>query len=163
MGPAHRPTDDAPREPINDGRNVELAFRSPDISEVSDPPTVGHGRPRIMLLSEGQMSDYKGAALMLTALPNTRELLDDKGSMQIGFARLSPNAASLPASRQNPIAKKPIEHDRTLYRQRHKIENIFGRLRIGGASIPLRSMRPYLHVSNLHHCDCYLLIIINES
>ena len=25
----------------------------------------GHGRPLIMLLSEGQMSDYKGAALML--------------------------------------------------------------------------------------------------
>ena len=33
-----------------------------------------------MLLSEGQMSDYKGAALMLPALPNkARELLADKG------------------------------------------------------------------------------------
>jgi len=58
-----------------------------------------------MLLSEGQMSDYKGAALMLTALPDARDRLDDKGSMQIGFARLSPNAASPSASRQNPIAK----------------------------------------------------------
>ena len=32
-----------------------------------------------MLLSEGQMSDYKGAALMLPVLPKARELLGDKG------------------------------------------------------------------------------------
>jgi hypothetical protein len=32
-----------------------------------------------MLLSEGRMSDYKGAALMLPALPKARELLADKG------------------------------------------------------------------------------------
>ena len=39
----------------------------------------GHGRPLILLLSEGQMSDYKGAALMLSALPKANELLGDKG------------------------------------------------------------------------------------
>ena len=32
-----------------------------------------------MLLSEGQMSDFKGAALMLPAMPGARELLADKG------------------------------------------------------------------------------------
>jgi transposase len=32
-----------------------------------------------MLLSEGQMSDYKGAALMLSAMPAAKELLADKG------------------------------------------------------------------------------------
>ena len=32
-----------------------------------------------MLLSEGQMSDYKGAALMLPAIPRAKELLADKG------------------------------------------------------------------------------------
>jgi transposase len=32
-----------------------------------------------MLLSEGQMSDYKGAALMLDALPRAKALLGDKG------------------------------------------------------------------------------------
>ena len=32
-----------------------------------------------MLLSEGQMSDYKGAALMIEALPRATELLGDKG------------------------------------------------------------------------------------
>ena len=32
-----------------------------------------------MLLSEGQMSDHKGAALMFASLPKTRQLLGDKG------------------------------------------------------------------------------------
>ena len=36
-----------------------------------------------MLLSEGQMSDYKGAALMLPALPKAKELLGDKGVTRV--------------------------------------------------------------------------------
>ena len=32
-----------------------------------------------MLLSEGQMSDYKGAALMLPTMPKAKQLLADKG------------------------------------------------------------------------------------
>ena len=32
-----------------------------------------------MLLSEGQVSDYKGAALMLDALPEAQIMLGDKG------------------------------------------------------------------------------------
>ena len=34
----------------------------------------GHERPLVMLLSEGQMSDYKGAALMLPATPSSCRL-----------------------------------------------------------------------------------------
>ena len=34
-------------------------------------------RPLIMLLSVGQMSDYKGAALMLDALPRAKAMLGD--------------------------------------------------------------------------------------
>jgi len=37
------------------------------------------GRPLILLLSEGQMSDYKGAAMMLDVLPRAKVLLGDKG------------------------------------------------------------------------------------
>lgn len=39
----------------------------------------GHGRPLIMLLSEGQMSDYKDAALMINAFPKAKVLLGDRG------------------------------------------------------------------------------------
>ena len=37
------------------------------------------GRPLIMLLSEGQMSDYKGAALMIDALSGAKAMLGDRG------------------------------------------------------------------------------------
>ena len=33
----------------------------------------------MMLLTEGQMSDHKGAFLLLAALPDAKELLGDKG------------------------------------------------------------------------------------
>ena len=39
----------------------------------------GVGRPIMLLLTEGQMSDHKGAFLLLDALPNAKELLGDKG------------------------------------------------------------------------------------
>ncbi len=39
----------------------------------------GQGRPLIMLLTEGQTSDYKGAALMLDALPKAKAILGDRG------------------------------------------------------------------------------------
>ena len=39
----------------------------------------GKGRPLVMLLSEGQMSDCKGAALMFEAIPEVGELIADKG------------------------------------------------------------------------------------
>ena len=35
----------------------------------------GEGRPIMLLLTEGQMNDHKGAFLLLSALPNARELL----------------------------------------------------------------------------------------
>ena len=33
----------------------------------------------MMMLTEGQMSDHKGAFLLFDALPNAKELLCDKG------------------------------------------------------------------------------------
>ena len=82
-----------------------------------------------MLLSEGQMSDYKGAALMLPALPRAKELLGDKGYDADWFpqALACRGIAACIPSKSN--RKAPLEHDRSLYRQRHKIEIMFGRLK----------------------------------
>ena len=83
----------------------------------------------MMLLSEGQMSDYKGAALMLDALPPAKSL----ARRQRLRRRLVPQCPG--RTRHRPVhpsksnRKIPIPHDRTLYRQRHKIENMFGRLK----------------------------------
>ena len=48
---------------------------------------------------------------------------------QRALSNRSPNAASWPASQSKSNRKKLIEHDRVLYRQRHKIENMFDRLK----------------------------------
>ena len=82
-----------------------------------------------MLLSEGQMSDYKGAALMLSAMPAAKELLADKGYDADWFraALAGRGVAACIPSKSNRMAAIP--YDAVLYRQRHKIENMFGRLK----------------------------------
>jgi transposase len=82
-----------------------------------------------MLLTEGQTSDYKGAALMLDALPKAKAMLSDRGYDADWFrsALIAKGIAPCIPSKTN--RKIPIPHDRTLYRQRHKIENLFGKLK----------------------------------
>ena len=66
---------------------------------------------------------------MLAALPRARELLADKGYDADWFRQALAErgiTACIPSKSNRKIS---IEHDRTLYRQRHKIENMFGRLK----------------------------------
>jgi transposase len=82
-----------------------------------------------MLLSEGQMSDYKGAALMIEALPRAKAMLGDRG-YDADWFRNALNARGItPCIPSKTNRKVPIPHDKVLYRQRHKIENMFGRLK----------------------------------
>ena len=82
-----------------------------------------------MLLSEGQMSDYKGAALMAQAFPTAKVLLGDKGYDADWFrnALAEKGIAACISSKAN--RKLPIAHDTILYRQRHEVENMFGKLK----------------------------------
>ena len=62
-----------------------------------------------MLLSEGQMSDYKGAALMVDALPPAKQLLGDKGYDADWFRQArGPGYHGL-----HPIEVQPRKADRT--------------------------------------------------
>jgi transposase len=82
-----------------------------------------------MLLSEGQMSDFKGAALMIDAFPSATTLLGDRGYDANWFrAALADRGitACIPSKVNRKVA---ITHDTALYRRRHKIENMFGRLK----------------------------------
>jgi transposase len=89
----------------------------------------GKGRPLVMLLSEGQMSDYRGAALMLDALPQARALLGDRGYDADWLRQALADRGIEPCIPSKANRKVPIPHDRTLYRQRHRIENMFGKLK----------------------------------
>ena len=75
------------------------------------------------------MSDYKGAALMLPAMPKAKELLADKGYDADCSAPPSPSARIAACIPSKSNRKIPIPHDTVLYKQRHKIENMFGRLK----------------------------------
>lgn len=82
-----------------------------------------------MLLSEGQMSDYMGAALMFDALPKARELIGDKGYDGDWFRHALIGQGITPCIPSKSNRKIHIPHDRVLYRQRHKVEIMFGRLK----------------------------------
>ena len=89
----------------------------------------GRGRPLIMRLSEGQMSDYKGAALMIDAFPKAKALLGDKGYDADWFRQALTEPGITPCIPSKANRKIQIDDDKALYSQRHKIENMFGRLK----------------------------------
>lgn len=82
-----------------------------------------------MLLSEGQMSDYKGAALMIDAFPKAKTLLADRGYDADWFRQALIDRGITPCIPSKANRKVPIPHDRVLYRQRHKVENMFGKIK----------------------------------
>ena len=89
----------------------------------------GQGRLLVMLLSEGQMSDDKGAALMIDALPKAMAMLGDRGYGADGFRAALIQRGVTPCIPSKAGCKVQIDWDRTLYRQNHRIENMFGRLK----------------------------------
>jgi transposase len=82
-----------------------------------------------MLLSEGQMSDYKGAPLMIHAFPKAKVLLGDRGYDADWFRNALIERGITPCIPSKSNRKVPIPHDRKLYRQRHKVENMFGKIK----------------------------------
>jgi len=87
------------------------------------------GKPLILLLSEGQASDYKGARHMLCALPMARYMLGDRGYDADWFRQALIDKGIAPCIPPKKNRKLPIPYDKTLYKQRHKIEIMFGRLK----------------------------------
>jgi len=89
----------------------------------------GQGRPVVMLLSEGQMSDYTGTKLMLDVLPSAKCFLVDRGYDADWFCKALRTKGIDPCIPPRKSQKKQIEYDKMLYKQRHKIENMFGKIK----------------------------------
>ena len=83
----------------------------------------------MLLLTEGQMSDHKGAAFLFPALPNASELLADKGYDSNWFRAALTERGITPCIPPRKNRKVQYPYDKHLYRQRHKIENFFGRIK----------------------------------
>lgn len=91
--------------------------------------TDGEGKPITLLLTEGQLSDHIGAKLMYPGLPEAKTLIADKGYDSDEF-RDALEAKGIDACIPPKInRRKAIPFDKVLYKQRHKIENMFGKLK----------------------------------
>jgi len=75
------------------------------------------------------MSDYKGAALILHALPRAKAMLGDRGYDADWFRAALAKRGITPCIPPRANRKTEIDYDKALYRQRHKIENMFARLK----------------------------------
>ncbi|MGV1988156.1 transposase [Agrobacterium sp. 22-221-1] len=99
----------------------------------------GDGRPIILLLSEGQMSDHRGARLALDALPPAAHLIADRGYDSTWFREELEARGIEPCISSSRSRKVPFAYDKVLYRQRHKVENLIGPVRDMGniPSVPI--------------------------
>ena len=102
----------------------------------------GQGRPLVMLLGEGQMSDYRGAAMLLDALPCTKALLDDQGYDADWFrkALAERNITACIPSKKN--RKVPIPHDPCSIASATRSRICSAGSRTGGASTPATTDAP---------------------
>jgi transposase len=89
----------------------------------------GIGRPLVLCLSEGQLSDHIGAKLIYPVMPNAKILIGDKGydSDEFRDALKARKIKACIPSRSNRTT--PRHYSKALYKQRHKIENMFAKLK----------------------------------
>jgi putative transposase len=89
----------------------------------------GEGRPVLMHLTAGQVSDYKGAEKLLADFPAAKHLLADRGYDADWFRDGLLDKGITPCIPPKKNRKRLIEYNKTLYKQRHKVENMFGKLK----------------------------------
>ena len=75
------------------------------------------------------MSDHKGARLLVGALPPAGELVADRGYDSDRFRAALEERGIRPCIPSQRNRKHPRPYDRDVYRHRHRIENMFARLK----------------------------------
>jgi len=82
-----------------------------------------------LLLTAGQTSDYKGAAALLPALPDACEMLGDRGYDADWFRNGLKQRGITPCIPPKKNRKAFTTYDAILYKQRHKVENMFAKIK----------------------------------
>lgn len=75
------------------------------------------------------MSNHTGARLVLGALPPASHLIADRGYDSDWFREELEARGIEPCIPSSRSRKVPYAYDTTLYRQRHKVENLFAKLK----------------------------------
>lgn len=83
----------------------------------------------LLHLTAGQVSDYTGARKLLDDFPAAKNLLADRGYDADWFRNGLQEKGIVPCIPPKKNRKRQIPYDETLYKQRHKVENMFGRLK----------------------------------
>lgn len=83
----------------------------------------------LLHLTAGQVSDHKGARDLLKQLSQAGTLIADRGYDSNWFRNelAARGIASCIPGRKN--RKQAIDYDKALYKQRHKVENMFAKLK----------------------------------
>ncbi len=87
------------------------------------------GRPIILKLSAGQVSDHKGAGMVLDELPAASHLIADRGYDSAWFRQALSDRGITPCIPSSRSRKVPFFYDKNIYRQRHRVENLFAKLK----------------------------------
>ena len=82
-----------------------------------------------MLLTEGQVGDYRGAATVFGALPEADALIADKGYDSDRFREALAERGIEPRIPGRANRKRPVAYDAELYKRRNLIERMFDRLK----------------------------------
>ncbi len=89
----------------------------------------GNGKPVLLFLSAGNMSDFKGAAELVNRLPQAKALLADRGYDADWLRNALTDRGITPCIPPKKNRKVQHYYDKELYRKRHKVENMFAKLK----------------------------------
>ena len=87
------------------------------------------GRPIRFVITAGQVSDYKGAALFLSDLPAANWLLADRGYDADWFRNALITMGIKPCIPGRKSRKKVVKYDKRRYKRRNRIERMFGKIK----------------------------------
>ena len=87
------------------------------------------GRPIQFFITAGQVSDYTGAAALLSSLPDAEWLLADRGYDADWFREALIDIGITPCIPGRKSRSKTIKYDKRRYKRRNRIERMFGRLK----------------------------------
>jgi transposase len=89
----------------------------------------GTGKPVRLLLTAGQTSDYTGARHLLPSLPRAQPMIADRGYDADWLVAALKKKGIKPCIPPRNNRKKKRRYSKQLYKQRHNIEVMFGRIK----------------------------------
>lgn len=87
------------------------------------------GKPIRLLLTGGEVHDIRGAEQMLNDMPVARVMLADKGYDSDNYRESLKELGIESCIPCRSNKKKQHVYDKVLYKKRHRVENMFGKLK----------------------------------